>query len=155
MNWSRFALRIDCNLTGRSYRAAVGFTPSHTRAALGGRFLRFPPSLTYFPFFGAAFLRTGPPYPGRQPGRISWSAEAFLVSRSGSQLRQCQFSWATLGLRSSTAASFATGGTTGHVPRLPRQYPGDSMQPEKIEIRIKFSGCVILPRTVPVVFQVS
>ena len=33
MNWSRFALRIDCNLTGRSYRAAVGKMALNSRGA--------------------------------------------------------------------------------------------------------------------------
>ena len=33
MNWSRLALRIDCNLTGRSYRAAVGKMASNSRGA--------------------------------------------------------------------------------------------------------------------------
>ena len=68
--------------------------------------------------FSAAVLRISSRHPGGLLARVSRPAGSVQVSCSGRPHRECQFSCGNLGLRLSTAASFATGRKTRLVPRL-------------------------------------
>ena len=68
--------------------------------------------------FSAAVLRISSRHPGGLLARVSRPAGSVQVSCSGRLHRECQFSCGNLGLRLSTAASFATGRKTRLVPRL-------------------------------------